>query len=128
MKKRFYKVLLITLLSLLFTFLYIKFLILIGFKCPIKKIFNIYCAGCGTTRMILNIIKFNFYKAFKYNQLMFITFIILIIYILIGAYKYIKYNKIISINIKVLVSYLIVCIIFMILRNISQFSYLSPNN
>ena len=54
----------------------------IGYICPIKNIFNIYCAGCGTTRMIISLLNLDFYQAFRYNPLMFILGIVFLIYVI----------------------------------------------
>jgi len=118
MKKRIINVIIFIIILLMFAYFYIRILHLIHFKCPIKEIFNILCAGCGTTRMIISIFHFNFYKAFMYNELMFVTFIIMFFYTLLKIYKYIRFNEIKLPNKKVLIAYFIICIIFMILRNI----------
>jgi len=126
MKKRIVNVVLfiIAILITLFTFLYI--IKLIDFKCVFKEIFNIYCAGCGTTRMVESVLKLDLYQAFRYNPLMFILFIILGIYIIYQIFVYIKKGNIIKINIKVLIIIASLLIIYMILRNISVFDFLKP--
>ena len=128
MKKRLFKVLLVLLISIIvFSFL-IKFLNIIHFKCLFKYLFNFYCAGCGTTRMIESIFKLEFYQAFRYNPLMFILIIFMIIYILYFIYNYIFKNKIILPNFKMFIIIIIILFIYMILRNISCFKYLAPTN
>jgi len=126
MKKRIVNVVLfiIAILITLFTFLYI--IKLIDFKCVFKEIFNIYFAGCGTTRMVESVLKLDLYQAFRYNPLMFILFIILGIYIIYQIFVYIKKGNIIKINIKVLIIIASLLIIYMILRNISVFDFLKP--
>lgn len=126
MKKRIVNVVLfiIAILITLFTFLYI--IKLIDFKCVFKEIFNIYCAGCGTTRMVESVLKLDLYQAFRYNPLMFILFIILGIYIIYQIFIYIKKGSILKINIKVLIIIASLLIIYMILRNISVFDFLKP--
>lgn len=98
----------------------------IGYKCPFKYLFNIYCAGCGTTRMMKEIFKLNFYKAFRYNPLMFILLIIGIIYFIYVCICYIKNIKIIKPKLKHFYILIIILIMYTILRNISYFKVLRP--
>lgn len=100
-------------------------------KCPIYSIFNLYCPGCGLTRMISSILRLNFYQAFRYNPLIFIS---LPIIILLSLDKYINwlkdkktclYNKI---NNKTWYAILIITIIYFIIRNIETFDYLIPTS
>lgn len=76
--------------------------------------------------MFISIIDFNFYQAFRYNPLLFILLIICFIYIIISIFIYIKKKVIYIPSNKLLISILIVLIGYMILRNISYFSYLIP--
>ena len=108
MKKRLFKVILITALVILVILLSIKILDLIHFRCLFKYLFNFYCAGCGTTRMIKSLIKLDFYQSFRYNPGVFILRIIIFP------------------NTKVLIVIIIVLFIYMILRNIPYFNYLVP--
>lgn len=126
MKKRIVNVVLfiIAILITSITFLYI--IKLIDFKCVFKEIFNVYCAGCGTTRMVESILKLDLYQAFRYNPLMFILFIILGIYMIYQIFIYIKKGSILKINIKVLIIIASLLIIYMIIRNISVFDFLKP--
>lgn len=95
-------------------------------SCPWKSTFNIDCAGCGATRMILAIFNLDFYQAFRYNILLFsliIFFIGYLIYIIINRilkHDYFKLNK------NHLYLLLILVITFMILRNIPGFEFLKP--
>lgn len=126
MKKRIFYVIvgiIFTLFLLLFT---IKILDIIHFKCIFKKLFNIYCAGCGTTRMIKCILKLEFKKAFMYNPLVFILLIIFLIYLIYFIFIYIKTGKYVFLNYKVLITIGIVLLIYMPLRNIPAFYFLRP--
>lgn len=124
MKKRIFNVILFTLLLLLILFLSIKFLDFIGYKCFYRKYFNIYCAGCGATRMFKSIFKFKFYKAFRYNPLVFMLLIVFIIYFIYAIFIYVKENKLLFPSFKVIIFIIILLFIYMILRNISYFSFL----
>ena len=101
-------------------------LYLIGYECPWKKNFNIDCAGCGATRMLISIFHLEFYQAFRYNPLMFSLLLLSIIY-----FVYIIIFKIIGkdyfrIHRNSLWLLLILTIIFTVIRNIPGFEYLKP--
>lgn len=118
----------ITLLAtfIIIVYLSIYFLELINFKCIYKELFNIYCPGCGFTRMLKSIFELNFYQAFRYNPLFFILIILFIPYFIYKLYVYIKKGIIELPNYKILILLASILIIYMILRNISIFNYLIP--
>ena len=120
MKKRIVNIftLIITLVLILL------FLKLINYKCIYRELFNIYCAGCGFTRMIESMINLKFYQAFRYNPLFFILFIIFIPYVVYQVYLYIKYGNIKKPSLKLLIILVIILFIYMFLRNIPLFNYL----
>ena len=93
--------------------------------CPIKKITGLYCPGCGITRMLLSILKLDFYQAFRYNPLVFISLPFFIFFLLesITTKKEPLYNKIPT---KIWVIIIIIFVIYGILRNIPFFYFLSP--
>lgn len=43
--------------------------------CYVKALTGFDCPACGGTRMVINIAKLNFIKAFHYNPFMFLAFI-----------------------------------------------------
>ena len=97
-----------------------------NYKCPFRKYFNFYCAGCGTMRMIKSILKLNFYQAFRYNPLMFIIlfiFILYFFYVLVCKMLNIKYCKI---GFRSLLILCIIMIVYTIMRNVSGFEFLQP--
>ena len=122
MKKR-----IINIFTLIITLvLILLFLKLINYKCIYRKLFNIYCAGCGFTRMIESIINLKFYQAFRYNPLFFILFIIFIPYFIYQVYLYIRYGNIKKPSLRLLIILVIILSIYMVLRNIPLFNYLIP--
>lgn len=122
MKKRIFYIilLLLTLIIILYS------LDLINYKCIYKELFNIYCAGCGFTRMIKSIIKLDFYQAFRYNPLFFILFVLFIPYVIYQIFLYVKFGYIKKPNLKSLIFLVSIFIAYMILRNIPTFNYLIP--
>lgn len=123
--------LLITFCLVLFIIFYFFFLKKHNFQipCPIHSLFNIYCPGCGTTRMIESLLTLNIYQAFRYNPLIFIS---LPFILLLSLDKYINWLKgsksclLYKITNKVWYVLLVVCLIYFIIRNLPGFEYLTP--
>ena len=116
----------ITILTFIISVLNILFLYLVGYECPWKKYFDIDCAGCGATRMVIALLHFEFYQAFRYNPLMFVLLILTIFYLL-----YLFVCKIINVsfykfNSNWLWALLIIIVLFTIVRNVPGFEYLKP--
>ncbi len=126
MKKRIIKVFGISLALLLLIIMLIKLMDFINFKCIFKYLFGIYCAGCGTTRMIKAMFSLQFYQAFRYNPFVFILLIIGVLYALYLMITYVKTGKIKIPSFKILLIIIFLLFIYMILRNISYFEVLRP--
>ena len=96
--------------------------------CLFHEITNLYCPGCGITRMFISIFKLDFYQAFRYNPLCFILLPIIIPYILYLVYMWVfnKTNKINKYVDKVILVITVLLIIYGIIRNIDTYSYLRP--
>ena len=115
----------IILIILLILYLLISSYFHFYISCPFKEITGFYCPGCGITRMLLSILKLDFYGAFRYNPLLFIS-------IPIGLYLYIDYliRKENSLYKKIPEKgwyvVIVIFIIYGILRNIPAFDFLAP--
>ncbi len=96
--------------------------------CPIKKITGLYCPGCGMTRMLLSILRGNFYQAFRYNPLIFILLPFLIIYYLYNLCCSVKQKKSKLTRLEPGIWYVLITIflIYGVLRNIPFFDFLKP--
>ncbi len=96
--------------------------------CPIKKFTGLYCPGCGVTRMLLNILKGNFYQAFRYNVLVFISLPFFFFYYLYHLYclSKNKTSKIQQLEPGIWYFLIVIFLIYGILRNISFFEFLRP--
>ena len=114
------------LIILLVFLLIIYFGLNFSIPCLFYEITNLYCPGCGITRMFLALLNFNFYQAFRYNPLVFILLILSIIYLII---KFIL-RKFRNINLRIpnYIWYilLVIVIVYGILRNIPLFDFLKP--
>lgn len=128
MKKRILKVISMLAAVLAAGIVYYLSTFVISIKCPIKRMTGFYCPGCGVTRMFLNILKLNFYKAFRCNSAVFVCLPFLALFFAMRAYGYIKtgtplYTKPMKVMITVMTVFLL---IFAVLRNIPCFSFLAP--
>lgn len=94
--------------------------------CLIHKISGLYCPGCGVSRMMLSILKLDFYQAFRYNPFLFIMLIITLVYQLIKLITRKLLTKEIKLNNYIYIGLLVITIVFGILRNLDQFSFLIP--
>ena len=98
-------------------------------SCPIRKLFNLYCPGCGITRMFKSLFELKLYKAFRYNALVFILLPVFIVYLALEFWCFCK-NKVNIMNTKKFntfwFSLLILVILFGILRNTKLFHFLAP--
>ena len=88
--------------------------------CLFHEITGLYCPGCGVTRMIISILKLDFYQAFRYNPLLFILFPVFIILFINYIYCLIKiktplYKKV---NNSAWILLIIILILYGIIRNI----------
>ena len=62
----------ISLIILLLVYLVVGKKLHFYIPCYIHEITGLYCPGCGVTRMLLSILKLDFYQAFRYNPFLFI--------------------------------------------------------
>ena len=87
-----------------------------------------FCPGCGITRMVVALTKFDFKAAFSHNAL-----VLLLLPFLCGIfiYKTVKYIKDGTnrdpLPIKIFyIAAFVLCVVFWILRNTQNFSWLAP--
>ena len=105
------KLLLVILILLGYYFLNIYFHFSI--PCMFYKLTNLYCPGCGITRMLFSLIKLDFYQSFRYNPLVFILLFVYLIFKMVCILE----NKNIKIPEYVYYIILVILIIYGILRN-----------
>jgi len=97
--------------------------------CVFHKITGFFCPGCGITRMLFSLLRLEFYQAFRYNNLLFISLPFVIFYFVDFIIKFLLYKNDYlykKINNKVWYLLLIVTIVFGIMRNIPIFEFLQP--
>lgn len=113
MKKIFY--IFISIIGLI-AYYFLNKMIGLSIPCMFHELTDLYCPGCGITRMFFSLLKLDFYQAFRYNPLVFCYLILYIIY------------KVFNIKLTNRFSYVLltIAILFGILRNIPAFSFLKP--
>ncbi len=117
------KELLIVIISFIISYL---LFIIVDIGCPLNTLFGIDCAGCGVTRMLLSILKLDFYQAFRFNPFMFITIIFMILYLVYVFICMILKRAYFKIGLKTIITIVVLFIGFGVLRNINGFEYLRP--
>ncbi len=123
MKSRVLKVIFIVILLVLILYGYYFLNLYYNFSIPclFREVTGYYCPGCGITRCLFSIINGNFYQAFCYNRLVFISLPFLGFYVVYSIYLYVfnKNDKIICRVPKVVWNLLLVVVIlFGVVRNI----------
>ncbi len=121
MRKRFFKVLKRYTIIFLIGLAYLVWILLTDIKipCVINKISGIECPGCGTTRMVLSLIRLDFKSAFYYNPFLLITSPLLLFCLAYPEIKYIRTGKYTMGKLQPLLWIeLGLAIVFCILRNI----------
>ena len=126
MKKRLLIILCFLFFCIFCLIISLKVLDSIHFKCIFKYFFGIYCAGCGTTRMIKSMFSLEFYQAFRYNPFMFILSILGLIYILYMIIIYIKKEEVKIPSFKWVIVIVVLLFVYMLLRNLPGFEFLRP--
>lgn len=122
MKERFLKVIKYGTVIIAAGFAYALFYIKTGFAvpCVFNLITGLKCPGCGTTHMIINIMKLDFAQAFACNPVMFLLLPVFAYLICANLYRYIKYGKAGTPKHESVIGIIIIAVLvcFGILRNI----------
>ncbi|MDR7855475.1 DUF2752 domain-containing protein [Tissierella sp.] len=92
------------------------------FPCIFNEITGLYCPGCGMTRAVNSILRFDFYQALRYNALIFMIPPMFVAYYLLEGSKYKKLSK------AIIILMIIIALGYGLIRNTEIFSYLAPVN
>ena len=65
----------------------------LGIPCIFHAITKLECPGCGVTRMLISIVKFDFVSAFWYNPFLFITGPLLVAYLVACEVKFVRHGN-----------------------------------
>lgn len=96
--------------------------------CPFNKFLNLYCPGCGVSRMFFHLAHFEFAEAFSSNCVVFCLLPIAVIEAVYHGYRYIRYgdgrfNKAENIGLYIII---VILIVFGVVRNIWHADWLIP--
>lgn len=110
--------------------LYVFFIKITGFQIPcfFYLFTGLYCPGCGISRMCLFLLQFEFSKAFRANQLLFLCLPFFVIIALWMIYRYIRYGIIKTGKIMTgcLIIFIVLFLAFGIVRNLPGMEQLRP--
>ncbi len=95
----------------------------IAIPCIFNKVTGLYCPGCGITRAIRALLKGNIAESFHNNALLYTVLPVVGIVEIIYRLTKRKYKKMYNI---ILILALISALVFGVLRNLPQFSFLAP--
>ena len=73
---------------------YLVFVLLTGYgiPCLFSEITGLECVGCGISRMLLALLRFDFVSAFHYNAFLFITGPFLLAYLVASEVNYVRHG------------------------------------
>lgn len=101
----------------------------IRIPCIFYELSGLYCPGCGMTRATLSLLQLDFYQAIRFNIFSIIVIPFIAFYTIVEIYSYIA-NKSNFIDKKIpaiiWVIFIGLLLLYGVLRNIPQFSYLAP--
>ena len=101
----------------------------IGIPCVYYELSGLYCPGCGMTRAAFSLLKLDFYQAIRYNAFSIVILPLILLYIIGGVYAWL-FNKPNFIDKKIpgviWIIFIIALLLYGVLRNIPEFSYLAP--
>lgn len=116
------------LLAIGFTYLLLRELTGLRLFCPVKRIFGIYCPGCGVSRMFSHLAHFEIAQAFSSNCVLFCLLPIALIAVGYHAYRYVRYGsgrlrRAETVGVYIIIG---VLVIFGVIRNLWQIDVLVP--
>ena len=130
MRERFLKIAKPTAIFLALGFPYFLIHELTGFAipCPVRSVFRVYCPGCGVSRMLFHLVRFEFAQAFSANCLLFCLLPIAVFEAAFHAVRYIRTgNGRFSRPERVLLwTAVVLLLLFGVIRNIWQVQPLIP--
>lgn len=101
-----------------------------GLPCFFYRITGFYCPGCGNGRLFIALLQLDFYQAFRYNPLTFVVLPFLLMLFLKYQIAYIRSKNLSFSKIErlLMIFFLVALILFGIMRNLPQLSFLAPTD
>lgn len=127
MKGRAVKLIKISAVLIIAGCVYLAFISLTGFgiPCVFNLVTGLDCPGCGVTRLVFALVRFDFKAAFEYNPVTF-CFIPLFAYFFVRyAYQYIRFGKFDSTKAEKIIQIIMIAVyvLFGIVRNLPFYPY-----
>lgn len=96
--------------------------------CVFHLVTGLYCPGCGVTGMIISLLHFDFFGAFKHNFAIMAGLPVLLYLFIAILVRYIKTGQTTLTGFQNILLYILIgyFIVFAILRNIPYFDFLAP--
>lgn len=100
----------------------------IGIPCPIYTVTGLYCPGCGVSRMLLSLLRFDFAAAFRYNPAVMASLPLLALLLLSTGIRYLRTGSwaIGRFQTALLWGLTAALLLFGVLRNLPPFPMLRP--
>jgi len=102
-----------------------------GLPCIIHGLTGLYCPGCGASRALASLLRFDFYQAFRWNPLLVLIFPFALFYLVWGSVSFVGCGRNTlddRIPVKLLWGLLVVVLLYFVLRNLPlwPFTLLQP--
>lgn len=100
-----------------------------GIPCRFYQMTGLYCAGCGASRALRSMLHLDFYQALRYNAVFTVFAPLAAVYGIALGVSYIKSGKdnvSKSVPAAPLIVIAVIALLYMVMRNIPEFSFLAP--
>ena len=97
--------------------------------CVINKVTGLHCPGCGATRAVSALMRFDIRAAFGFNPLFMVLLPFITAALMHTAYVYIRYNKAPKPHrwdVPAAVGIGVVVVLYTVARNLEMFAWLAP--
>lgn len=64
-----------------------------GVPCVIHSLTGLYCPGCGASRALASLLRFELYQAFRWNPLMVVLFPFALFYVVWGSVSFVRCGR-----------------------------------
>ena len=128
--KRIFIIVLIFMISIsaVITAAYIFSELNIGIPCPFYFLTGLYCPGCGGTRAVEALLNLDFIQALRYNSFIFLAVPFILYYLICLSWAFVRGERY-EAGKKFSVILIVLCavgIVYGVIRNLPQFSFLAP--
>ena len=65
----------------------------LGLPCIVHSLTGLYCPGCGASRALASLLRFDFYGAFRWNPLLVVVFPFALFYLVWGSFSFVRCGR-----------------------------------